>query len=61
MFLQKLRLFAGDSGMLLPLDKKMEEVMTAEFAVYSGSPLILELVEQTVTELSNALDYPAAS
>lgn len=57
----KLRLFSGDNGAILPVDRKIEEIMTDEFAVFNGSPLILELVDQNVNELPNLQEYQTTS
>ena len=56
--LQKLRLFAGDSGALVPVDRSLEDVMTDEFSVYSGSSLILETVPRHLTSLPDLHIYP---
>lgn len=59
--LQKLRLFVGDTGNLMPVDRGLEDIMTDEFGVYSGSSLILETVPHNLTFLPDLHKYTTAS
>ncbi|XP_076449454.1 AN1-type zinc finger protein 1-like [Babylonia areolata] len=54
---QKLRLFAGDSGDLMAVESRMEEVMTDATGVFSGSSLILELVAADTVCLPQPENY----
>ncbi|XP_070190926.1 AN1-type zinc finger protein 1-like isoform X2 [Littorina saxatilis] len=55
---KKLRLFVGDSGQLLPVDRSLEDVMTSDdFGVYNGSSVILDTVSDDVNVLPDLDKY----
>ncbi|KAK7474842.1 hypothetical protein BaRGS_00033914 [Batillaria attramentaria] len=54
---QKLRLFSGDTGELMPVEKSLSELLEAERDLYNGSFVIMESVSQEVTCLPDVEIY----
>ena len=45
----------------MPVDRSLEDIMTDEFGVYSGSSLILETVPHNLTFLPDLHKYTTAA